>query len=81
MVFDESKHVLVAFVTDWCEYCEQVEEAYRNMKVNLIDPGNLILATYNYDKNELMVPIKSFPTLYLYKIGYKDKPIEYKGSL
>lgn len=83
IVFQPDTHVLVAYSTRWCEHCKGVPKAFQGVK-NLLKPEvkNLLLGEMNADLNEIDgLKFKAFPTIYLYKVGFKHQPIEYEGIL
>lgn len=78
IVMDESKHVVVAFRTDWCEHCKEIDTCFDDIKRELnSDVKDVIFGNFNYEKNDIDIEIKSFPTVYLYKKGQKETPIVY----
>ena len=32
IVKDPSRHVIVSFVTDWCEHCKEIKQMYKDIK-------------------------------------------------
>ena len=79
IVLKSKKHVFVAFTTDWCEHCKEVDTAFSDVKKNILpeEKNTVIFAKANYSKNDFDIVIKSFPTIYLFKKGNKKNPIEY----
>ena len=77
---DPTKHVVVAFRTDWCEHCKEIDKCFEDIKKELKkDIHDIIFAKVNYDENDFDFEIKSFPTVYIYKKDLKEKPIHYEG--
>lgn len=50
---DNTKHVVVAFRTDWCKHCSEIDKMYKNFERDLLkDNRDIILGTFDYDYNE-----------------------------
>ena len=80
VIFDKNKHVLVAFVTDWCKHCKEIKPAFNEIKTILKDDvKDIVFGIINVDKNDIDINFKNFPTIYFYKKGQKDKPVNYDG--
>ena len=78
VVNDAYKHVIIAFVTDWCEHCKEVTKMYEDVKKNLNDDvTDIVFAKANPDKNDFGFRLKNFPTIRLYKKDDKVNFIEY----
>lgn len=79
IVLDSKKHVFIAFTTNWCEHCKEVDTAFAGVKTNILPSvKNVIFAKANYSLNDFDIVVKSFPTIYLFKKGNKKNPIEYE---
>ena len=54
---DRSKHVVLAFTTEWCEHCKEVDKAFNDIKKE-IKSDEIVFAKVDYDKNDLDVLIR-----------------------
>ena len=77
---DPTKDVIVAFKTDWCSHCKEIDNCFNDIKRELYSSVNdLIFGTVDFDENDLDIEITSFPTILLYKKNDKQNPIKYEG--
>lgn len=58
IVMDPTKNVIIAFKTDWCEHCKEIDKCFEDVKKELHkDVKDFVFATVNYDDNDLNLEI------------------------
>lgn len=83
ITLEKTSHVLAAYTTPWCEHCKGVKDALEGSH-KLLKPGSLpiVFAEMNAELNEIDgLDLKHYPTVLLFKIGAKLKPVKYLGVL
>jgi len=54
VVMDPYKHVVISYVTEWCEHCKEIKKMYKDIKTNLnSNVKDIVFAKVNYDKNNI----------------------------
>lgn len=75
---DKTKHVVVAYITPWCEYCSEVDKMYRKIhKYILPSVKDFIFATIDHMANDLDMKFDSYPKILIYPKHDKKNPILY----
>jgi len=81
-VMNPYKHVVVEFYAPWCGHCKKFGPIYEEIAEIFKNEGPyVVLAKMDATENEVEGEIiASFPTIKLYKIEQKSKPIIYEGN-
>lgn len=77
-------NVFVKFYMPNDTLCKEMESIYKDLAMKLKVNGNIRIAEYNLEENYFdYIKIEHYPTLILFRAGYKDKDelIEYKGNM
>jgi len=81
LVLDESKDVLVEFYAPWCGHCKSLAPKYEKLGEMMASEPSIVIAKVDSTENDTPpIKVKGFPTLMLFQIGSKDKPLTYSGE-
>lgn len=81
LVINNDKFVLVEVYAPWCGHCKQFEPIYNQLGELLKNESDIVIAKIDGTTNEhKTIKLKSFPTIYFYRPGSKDQPINYEGN-
>lgn len=81
LVLKSNKHVFMVVHSPGCGHCEKMMPAWTKLASKLIKVPEMLIAKFDGVANEHpSLTIKGFPTVYLYKLRQKKKPIEYQGA-
>lgn len=81
-VLENNKDVLVNFYSPNCPHCNQLSPIYEELAKKLKQNKDLVIAKFDAVNNGYEgIDIRAFPTIYLYRAGKKENPIEYKNKI
>ena len=80
-VLDNDLNVFVKFYSPYCPYCNKLKPTFEQLAVNFKNNANIRIAEFNVKSNDFdLFPIRSLPTLIMFKAGNKDNHIVYRGN-
>lgn len=80
-VINNTNNIIVFFYTKWSKSCLEFEIIYEKLAKKIKKSSDLVLAKIDIEENEVKgINIQSYPTLWFYKNGEKETPIEFAGN-
>lgn len=77
-VLDEAKNVLVFMYAPWCGHCKKLAPVWEQLATAFASETSIVITKIDATANDLHgVEIETFPTIKLWAIGQKDKPLDY----
>jgi len=81
IVLKSNKHVLLKVYAPWCGHCKTLAPKFKKLAQKLSKYPEIVMAKIDATANEIpSLKITGYPTLILYKMREKKKPIEFKGA-
>ena len=81
LVYNNDKFVIVNFYAPWCNFCKLLDPIWKQLGKGLNYMEHLRIGKVDATENEISdLPVKSYPTIYLFKPGDKKNPLIYSGK-
>jgi len=81
LVLNNDKFVMLEAYAPWCGHCKQLEPIYKQLGDLVKNDPDVVIAKIDATANEhSAIAIEGFPTIFLFKPGMKDTPLQYDGE-
>ena len=81
IVLNDEKDVLILFYSSKCKFSKEIRIIFNELGLKLKENDKITIAEMDITKNDYEdLIINSFPTIYIYPAGKKNKPIKYMGD-
>lgn len=81
VVINNDKYVLLEAYAPWCGHCKELEPIYKQLGDLFKNVDEVVIAKIDATANEhSSLQIEGFPTIFLFKPGQKNTPLQYDGG-